>query len=204
MKYVVNVRGINASGKSTAVRQFCIKNNMYAETIEYNGNEWKVMTNGKYIAIGHYKPYSNSEGCDSLRKSKEEFKDFLRWLLLRNYEIVVYEKQIWSTTYKLTAEICTISRKCGYTFIAVQMSVDYQSALNSLFRRNGNNFGNLENFDRRFYGVQRSRRKLLQKKVALYDAIIKTIPKEQMYETIYDAIRLHNEGKNNGSIEKCQ
>lgn len=203
MKYVVNIRGINASGKSTAVRQFCKKYDMKPDTIRFNGFIWKVMTNGKYIAIGHYKPYSNSEGCDPLNITGEMFKNFLTFILMQyDFEIVVYEKQIWSTTYKLTAEVRDLTKACGYSFIAVQMSINYSAALNRLFKRNGNNLGNLDNYDCRFDGVQRSRKKLIQSGTAVYDAMVSEIPEQDMYKIILYAIELNKIGARKTKIVK--
>lgn len=200
-KYVVNVRGINASGKSTAVRLFCRAFSLQPEVLEFGGQKYRVMTDGKKIAVGWYRPYSVAEGCDALKAGKEDFKRFLEYLLKeRKPEIVVYEKQIWSTTYKLTKEIAGITEQSGYQFIAIHMKIRYEVALNRLFFRNGGNLTNLDNFDNRFYQVQCARKNMKKNRIVVFDADVEKIPKEKMDWCIIEAIRLFDEGERGGEI----
>jgi len=203
MKIVVNVRGINASGKSTAVREYCRVNGLKPVNIQYKGDDYRVMTgNGVYV-VGWYKPYSNSEGCDALKADKEDFKGFLKYLMReKKPEIIVYEKQIWSTTFKLTWEISQIARKADYKFIAIQMCIDYQTALNRLFGRNGGNFGNLDNFDGRFRAVYKSKESMIKSGLPVLDAFVGKISKEDMGNVIPTAIAMYCDGKRYGRIDE--
>lgn len=198
---VINVRGINASGKSTAVREFCRTFDLKPEQIQFQGNKYRVMTDGKKYVIGWYKPYSDSEGCDSLDVDKEAFKRFLQHLIggVRP-ELIVYEKQIWSTTYKLTGEIIDLSKAYGYNFLVVQMMIGYEDSLNRLFFRNGGKNVNLENFDTRFTGVQRSLKQLEKRNIfILYSDPLK-IPIERMKEVLLSGIEMVKRGQKRGSI----
>lgn len=202
MKIVVNVRGINASGKSTAVREYCRVNGLKPKKIIRNGVTFKVMVGEEICVVGWYKPYSNSEGCDTLRADKEEFKDFIEYLLKKtDVKVIVYEKQIWSTTYKLTKEIHDICVKEGCIFVAVHMGIAYSSALNRLFERNGGKFGNLSNFDSRFYSVQNSRKNLIINKIPVIDVNIDAVPKEKMYMVIQTIIKEIRVGVRFGRFE---
>lgn len=192
-RYIVNVRGINASGKSTAVRAYCQEHNMSPRELIYRGEKYRFMTNGKECALGWYKPYSNSEGLDSLRQDKEDFKNFFEFFLDEEQpRIVVYEKQIWSTTYKLTREISEIAGNHGYEFLAVCMRIKYETALNRLFLRNGGKMTNLDAFDKRFYATQRSRLNLMRGGITVIDADIEKITKEKMGGLIERALEMYD------------
>jgi len=203
MKIVVNVRGINASGKSTAVREYCRANGLKPVNIQYNGNEYRVMIGNGICVIGWYKPYSKSEGCDAFREDKEVFKGLLSYIMReKKPDVIVYEKQIWSTTFKLTWEISQIARKAGYKFLAVQMCIDYQTALNRLFGRNGGDFGNLDNFDGRFRTVYRSKKSMIKSGLPVLDAYVSKISKENMQMVIPTAIAMYCAGKRFGRIDE--
>lgn len=205
MKIVVNVRGINASGKSTAVREYCRVNGLKPRKITRNGVSFKVMDGGGICVIGWYKPYSNSEGCDALGVDKETFKDFIEYLLRETcIDVIVYEKQIWSTTYKLTKEVNDICVKAGCKFVAVHMGIAYSSALNRLFDRNGGKFGNLGNFDSRFYSVQNSRKNLIINRIPVIDVNVEALPKEKMYTVIQTIIKAVRAGVRFGRFEDIQ
>lgn len=203
MGVVINVRGINASGKSTAVREYCNANGLKPVTISFRGNNYRAMTDGRKYVLGWYKPHSNSEGLDSLDVDKEEFKLFFHWFLAKyNPEVVVYEKQIWSTTYKLTAQLREIAIGKGHGFVALVMLIGYDQALNRLFARNGGNIGNLDNFDGRYKQVYRTRRALARAGVCVYDANVESIERSRMSEIIPTVIGMYRAGERRGKVEE--
>lgn len=203
MKLCINVRGINASGKSTAVRQFCANNALKPNEIFFEGLNYRVMTGNGIMVIGWYKPFSNSEGCDSLKANKEQFKRFLDHVFQKlNPDIVLYEKQIWSTVYKLTREIAEIARNREYDFLALQMNISYQTALNRLLKRNGDKLKNLDNWDSRFYAVYNAKKNLLKKRIPLFQVDVEKIPEDEMGNTIKTAIQEYSSGKRWINIEK--
>lgn len=198
---VINVRGINASGKSTAVREFCRLYSLEPKKIPFMGYKYKIMTDGKKYVIGWYKPYSNSEGCDPLNVSKEHFKLFLKYLMkdLRP-EVIVYEKQIWSTTYKLTSEIRQIVEDSSYTFLVIQMSISYADGLNNLFIRNKKDTTCFKNYNNRFYSVNNSVKKLKKHKANIMFVDFIRVPFSEMKYVIPKCIDFIEGGGNCGLI----
>ena len=198
---VVNVRGINASGKSTAVREFCRAYSLQPQEVMFVGEKFRIMTDGVRLVFGWYKPYSNSEGCDALRADKDQFKSFFEYALKRiKPRVVVYEKQIWSTTYKFTSEIAEICNSHDYSFIALQMCIRYETALNRLFGRNGGNMTNLVNFDNRYYQVQCARKNMKEQGMTVFDADVDIIPEEKMGGCITWALAMFGEGTKAGVL----
>lgn len=203
MGVVINVRGINASGKSTAVREWCIAHSLKPVAIRFQGQEYRVMTNGREYALGWYKPYSESEGLDSMKSDKDEFKLFLHWFL-RKYrpDVVVYEKQIWATTFKLTNEISCICRKYGYKFAAVLMQIGYEDALNRLYNRNGGKDTDFNNFDGRYKAVYTSARTIAEHGIPLFYVDSMKVRAEDMKEICPQAAIMAERGERRGRIEQ--
>lgn len=201
MGVVINIRGINASGKSTAVREYCNENGLKPKTISFRGYDYKVMTDGRKYVLGWYKPYSNSEGLDPLNVDKEEFKLFLHWFL-RKYKpsFVAYEKQIWSTTYKLTSEIIKICKKYGYEFAVVLMQIKYEDALNRLYGRNGGEDKNFDNFDKRFYSVYHSSNALSGLDISFIRVDVMKIEIDRMKTILGQAETLAEKGVKRGFV----
>lgn len=201
MGVVINIRGINASGKSTAVREYCRENGLKPVTISFRGYKYRAMTDGKRYVLGWYKPYSNSEGLDSLDADKEEFKLFMHWFL-RKYspEVVVYEKQIWSTTYKLTSEIVKICKKYGYEFAVVLMQIKYEDALNRMYERNGGKDKNFENFNNRFHAVYRSTNSLSELDISYFRVDVMKIEIDRMKTILEQAVTLAEKGVKRGFV----
>ena len=153
--------------------------------------------------MGWYKPYSKSEGCDAFKEDKEAFKGLLSYIMCeKKPDVIIYEKQIWSTTFKLTWEISQIAKRAGYNFLAIQMCIDYQTALNRLFGRNGGDFGNLDNFDGRFRAVYKSKESMIKSGLSVLDAFVSEICKEDMHNVIPTAIAMYSAGKRFGRIDE--
>lgn len=201
MGVVINIRGINASGKSTAVREYCRGNGLKPVTISFRGHNYRAMTDGRKYVLGWYKPYSNSEGLDRLDADKEEFKLFFHWFL-RKYspEVVVYEKQIWSTTYKLTSEIVKICKKYGYKFAVVLMQIKYEDALNRMYERNGGKDKNFENFNNRFLSVYRSTNSLSELDISYFRVNVMKIEIDRMKTILEQAVTLAEKGVKRGFV----
>lgn len=190
MGIVINIRGINASGKSTAVREYCKDNSMKPAVIELGGATYKIMTNGRAVALGHYKPFSNSEGCDSYKHSNEQVKRFLCYIMGKlKPEVIIYEKFIWTTSYKFAIEVNSLCRKYGYTFIAVLFDISYECELNRLFKRNGGADVNLDMFDSGRRGAYRSMKRLKEDGVVTAMVNVERVKKENMRKIIPQIIK---------------
>lgn len=199
---VINVRGINASGKSTAVREFCRTFNLKPSQIQVRGKKYRVMTGGGKYVIGWYKPYSGAfEGCDPMNIDKEDFKMLLKLIMEEERpDLIVYEKLIWSTTYKLTGEIIDLAKGFGYDFLAIQMMISYEDSLNRLFTRNAKKNVSIENFNNRFACVQRSLKKLEAKDIFILYSYSSKIPIDGMQEVLLSGIEMVKRGEKRGSI----
>lgn len=200
---VVNVRGINASGKSTAVREFCRAYSLQPQEVSFMGQKFRIMTDGVRLVFGWYKPYSGAEGMDALKVDKESFKRFFEYVIKRNKpQIVVYEKIIWSKTFKLTSEIAEIARKNDYQFIAICMMIKFENGLQRLLLRNGGNIERTGTFENGYYGVQNARKNLKKNGYIVFDAGTDYIKKESMKYVIPAALKMFYQGKKEGNIEK--
>ena len=130
---VINPRGSNASGKTTAVREF-IKNFPNAHLINV---EKSVVTqcSDKVFALGRYD--KKNGGCDAYsgRKQIEETID----ALISDYEplVIVYEGMIYSTSARLALDLDAALKPRGYYYHGLYLHRPFADVLNLLEQRNG-------------------------------------------------------------------
>lgn len=188
-KYIVQLRGTNASGKSTAMRQYCALNGLKPTWLDIFPRKTKIMSNGQIAVLGWYKPFSNAEGCDAALDNKEHLMTALECLCRDGYEEICFEGMIYSNTYLLPMRINKLAAKYGYSFIACFLSCPYTTELQRLMERNGGKQIDFEAFDKRYFQSRKSFGKLIQSKVLCYEAKTSNIPHDEMGSVIGTAIR---------------
>ena len=187
MKYLIQLRGSNASGKSTAVRQFCQKFELKPAEVRVGGKCTSIMTNEKYAVVGKYKPYSGGEGCDAHVHDASQLKATIFELLRsRKYDIVVFEGFIYSATYKFATDVDRIAKLCGYKYKPALLRLPYDERLRRLFERNGGNTDiNLSSIDHNLKSGEVAARKIREAGIPLTYIDVSKIPFEDMWKIIF-------------------
>lgn len=196
-KYIVQLRGANACGKSTAMRQYCKANGMTPGYVDTEYGRTKVMRSANKVAIGWYKPFSAAEGCDASVGSKGHLISTIDRLCEEGVEVICFEGFIYWKTYYLPNKINELAKRKGYKFIAVFLSVPYTTELERLMSRNGGKPVNLKVFDESYYGARKAFGKLVQTRVLCLDVDTSKIAFENMGSVITDAIEHFKNGGNN-------
>lgn len=196
-KYIVQLRGANACGKSTAMRQYCKANAMTPGYVETEHGRMKVMRSANKVAIGWYKPFTNAEGCDASAGSKERLIEAINRLCDEGNDVICFEGFVYGKTYLLPNRINAIAESKGYKYIAVFLSVPYTIELERLMSRNGGKPVNLKVFDESYYGARKAFGKLIQSRVYCLDVNTSEIAFDEMGGVIPDAIRRFEKGGNN-------
>lgn len=192
MSCIVQLRGLNASGKTTAMRQFAEKNNLAEKHIDVTGIQTWVMVNGKTAVIGRYPKSSNFGGCDSCIKGKQHLFNTIQKLIENGYRTIAFEGFLFSGSTKLALEINDLAKRNGYDYIAVLMNLRYETELNRLFSRNGGKEINLKSFDGGRRGVYKSNDEISKRGVRTYIADAENTPKEEMWKIVQSAIESIN------------
>lgn len=198
-KYIVQLRGANACGKSTAMRQYCKANAMTPGYVETEHGRMKVMRSANKVVIGWYKPFTNAEGCDASAGSKERLIEAINRLCDEGNDVICFEGFVYGKTYALPNRINAIAESRGYKYIAVLLSVPYTTELERLMKRNGGKPVNLNVFDSSYYGARKAFGKLVQSKVRCLDIDTSRIALEEMGGVIEEAIRRYKDGGNDAT-----
>lgn len=199
MKYLLNIRGAVASGKTTAVRQFCERNNFRVEIMRMKKADVPVSlmsAHGKTIAvIGDYAKPTNCVGCDSLRyrdgssaTKKLIAESIIFAYKIYNPDIIVFEHMLSSQLFKSTDEIAKVAKICGYEYYGVQLKVSEKEREKRLYSRSG-----LSAKKKNFYSyekrVRRATEMLLEHGYFVSIVDVETLEQHNMWRVVDDAVK---------------
>lgn len=138
MRRVVQLRGANCAGKTTAMRQYIehsgVKRQINLRTSQ--GNAPAIITEENVIVLGKYKDGGKFGGCDGY-KNRHMLIEAIRQALQYNPNGIAFEGLIYSRTVKLAKDIDEIAKNAGYGYVGVYMHQEYEDALRKVYERNG-------------------------------------------------------------------
>lgn len=148
MYKVIQIRGFNGSGKSTAVREFIGLQKSVPDVQEIklkSGDKKKVTLFGNGIAIlGEYADRDCACGCD-VYGNRENVADAIEMLMLMKFETIIFEGLIYGKTFKFGEDISKLSKNYGYIYIPVLLDRDFDECVEHVTIRNGGNPKKLPN-----------------------------------------------------------
>lgn len=189
MSCIVQLRGLNASGKTTAMRQFARNHELEEKQIEVEGVKTWILSNKEIAVVGRYPATSNFGGCDSCIKGKQHLYATLEKLMKSGYDVIAFEGFLFSGSAKLSEEINQMCKNRGYKYIAVLMDLNYETELNRLFNRNGGKDINMKSFDSGRNGVYKSHAKLREAGIKTMRADVEHTPYENMGNIVDMAVK---------------
>lgn len=145
MKTVLQIRGSNATGKTTVVKGFIERNRLFKRSInirKFGECFYYSDCSNKYIVIGDYE--KKNGGCDCL-KGAEHVYCFLKEIIeAYEPEILIFEGFIYSTSAKFARVLNKELNKCGYKFKAIFLYRDFNDVIDKISIRNGGAKLNIE------------------------------------------------------------
>lgn len=189
-KLIVEIRGTNASGKTTTVKQFIgIHKNQELMEIEYLPNKTAhvVRFGNNMFAIGRYD--KKISGVD-LYASKEKVFRVIK-LLLDNYNpnLIVLEGAIFGKTYKTTYDLALLVSKYNFRVFNIFLKRDIQNNLKLLEKRNNGGNYNIVTFMNAYKAINKLSQKCLNEKI--YDTVVinaDKVPYDKMWTLISDVV----------------
>jgi dephospho-CoA kinase len=151
MKRMIQLRGSNGYGKTTAVSQFVLKHGMKPENIECNGLTYELQTDGHgtYVLAKKRKDGTYS-GLDGTVNNRNDLINLITKLIAeRQPEVIVFEGLIYGLTFKLGFDLNNLAKKNGYKFTAVCLTIPRDTAIERIYKRNGGKPFNQDAFDGR-------------------------------------------------------
>lgn len=134
---IIQIRGCNGTGKTTAVREFVNKNNLKIKEITINNllTHISVSDDNKIVVLGRYD--KKSGGCD-LYKSNDHVFNTMIWVITNiKPRLVIYEGVIYSTIYKFSVRVAEMAKKYGYKYMSIQLRTAPSTILDRIYKRNG-------------------------------------------------------------------
>lgn len=141
-KLLVNVRGASASGKTTAVKQFCERYGFSVEKVEtpFSTLPVSVINGGGIVVLGDYSADGNCLGVDRYKNGNKDIMDAIAEVAnIYHPNIIVYEHMLSSHASKGTIEIAEMARLFGFEYLGIQLRLSEEKRLKNLLNRSGEN-----------------------------------------------------------------
>lgn len=143
-KYLMNIRGATASGKTSALKQFCHKRGFRVEKVStgFSHLPVSVLDGGDIVVLGDYSANGNCLGPDRFHGGKADIMDCIMAVADKySPELIIYEHMLTSLVFKGSYEIAQVAMGIGYNFFAVQLELDERIRLSRLRKRSGKGAG---------------------------------------------------------------
>lgn len=188
MKKVIQVRGTNGTGKTTAVRSLIERGDFKVYFVTVRGKEYPYTYDGKIVIGGRYDT-RECGGLDGVIKDREVLKDYIVKLLkMLQPDALILDAVMYGTTFKFAYELNIACKSLGYTYIGITCAPPLDVSLQRVYMRNGGKEVNVESLQKRHFSSVKAYKRL--KAVGMDVRLIDTskIPKEQMYRIIEDVL----------------
>lgn len=196
MKKLINIRGAVATGKTTAVRQFCERRGFRVEEVETKDAIVPVsVVNNGIIVLGNYKKKVNCTGVDAFRKkdgasgTKETIWNAIIAVATKyEPEIILYEHMLTSQLFKSTKEIADVGRMLGYEYYGYQLYRSEESRMRLLMARSGVK-AKTKNFNVHSKRANRATVMLNEGGYPVKVVNVENVAKENMWSIVENAIK---------------
>lgn len=131
---IINVRGSNASGKTTVVREFIKSYGDDAEIEQINGNIVTRCGKDAY-ALGRYD--KKNGGCDGYKGRDHVFAALDSVIIEKQPRIIIYEGLIYSKTVKMALDVAQTFARYGYRYKGIYLRCRFAEVIRRLEERNG-------------------------------------------------------------------
>lgn len=190
-KCLINIRGLTASGKTTAVKQFCERKGFSVKKIEapFSVLPVSILDSGKIIVMGDYSANGNCLGVDRYRNGKSDIIDCIVELASAyTPDVIIYEHMMGSNTFKGTKEIAEVASAFGYDYFGIYLQLSNEKRLKNLYARAGKNAGT-KHFNDRRKNAERAAERLNEAGLRVDIVNVEDIEKDNMWRIVDDAVR---------------
>ena len=188
MNKFIQVRGTNATGKTTAVRNLIQKGDFSVYSTNVYGNNFPYTFDGQTLIGGRYDT-RECGGLDGVIKDRNVLKEYII-KLIKQYQpkTFILDAVMYGTTFKFAYELNYVLKKMGYKYIGLTFAPPLDVSLIRLYQRNGGKEINVEHLQQKHIQSISAYKKL--KACGIDVRLIDTskIPKEQMHKIIEDVI----------------
>lgn len=187
---VIQLRGTNATGKTTAVRQFIAKGNFEVRDIAVNGEiiEYHYEPDRNIVILGRY--YTRvSGGVDGSITNKNVLRNsIVKILRAIRPETFIFEGIVYGVTFKFGYELYRALKSLNYDYKAICLVPPLEVAFDRVAERNGGKPVDLLSIQRKWFSAARAAENLKQHGVPVRIVDTSKIPKDAMWKIIQDEL----------------
>lgn len=187
MKKILNIRGGDGSGKTTAVWEY-LKNHSFDYRSIVVGKRYKseltVVDGGRVIICGAYDGTRGS-GVDKYKGGKQLVPTIAK--VIRTYypDTVIYEGYVFSTVAGVNKKIAQMARDYGYQWVGIYLSLTLKEQESNLEERyNRTDYLDITKVEQQNEVIRRATRRMLQSGEAIRKVNISGYPKPKMAQII--------------------
>lgn len=187
---VVQLRGTNATGKTTTMRQFIEKGDFEVKSIFVGSRDIEYhWDNDRRIAIiGRYDK-AMSGGVDGYITNKDFLRDtIIRMVRTIKPEVLLFEGVVYGVTFEFAFKLSRVLKTLNYDYIGLCLLPPLDVVFDRLAKRNGDKEVDYMSVQRKWFSASSAYEKLRKNGVTVKSIDTSTIPKDQMYKIIEDAI----------------
>ena len=134
---ILNIRGCNASGKTTAVREY-IKTFKDSQIININGHVF-TRCSDTIFALGRYD--KKNGGCDGYKGGNYVIEAISTIIEKERPKLIIYEGMLYSKTFKFAYSVDLLFKERGYRYKGVYLYRPFPDIIKLLeARNNGANY----------------------------------------------------------------
>ena len=184
---IIQIRGGNACGKTTTVRQFVNKHNLQIKTIEVGGISTDISTDNKGIVVlGRYDKLNG--GCDLYKNRKHVIDTILYAIKNIKPKLIIFEGILYGITYKMGYDIHKIAKMYGYKYKGITLYRSKENGMKILALRNNGTYYNEDHFLQKYKSSLVAHDKLIKSGVDMILINTDNVPENEMYKIIENNI----------------
>ena len=187
---VIQLRGTNATGKTTTIRQFIERGNFTVRSIvisrraiEYHWDEDR-----RIAIIGRY-DQAMSGGVDGYITNKDLLRNvIIRMIKVIKPETLLFEGIVYGVTFQFDYELARILKTLRYEYIGLCYMPPLDVVFDRLAQRNGGKEVDYMSVQNKWFTASRAYEKLYKNGINVKAIDTTKIPKDQMYRLIEDLL----------------
>lgn len=187
---VIQLRGTNATGKTTTIRQFIERGNFTVETIrvgirdiEYHWDSAK-----KIAIVGRYDKRM-SGGVDGYIAEKKLLQNVILRMVTRiRPEVLLFEGIVYGVTFQFAYELSSLLKKLKCEYIGLCFLPPLDVVFDRLAERNGGKPVDYMSVQNKWFTARRSYEMLRKAGVEVREIDTSKIPKDKMWKIIQEEL----------------
>lgn len=185
---IIQIRGINGSGKSTVAREYIENGHFVVREQSLAGSQYSYCYDGETAIIGRY-DVRECGGVDGEIRDGDELKNLIVRIAKEvKPETLVFEGIMYGKSFQFSYDIHKWAKAMGHKYIALCLMPSFDEAMLRVWNRNGGKPVNVEALENGYRACIKSNSKLRAMGVDVRIVDTGNIPKGEMWRVIEEVI----------------